>query len=193
MADSISTTISPMAATSRYIKALHPDAITVFIGPCVAKKSEMLDENVDGNADYVLTIKELSAMLDAREIKIAASGAHLQQGSMYGRRFAHAGGVTEAVLQSLKESGIEEPVSVCRANGAKECKKALMLLKSGRLPENFIEGMACEGGCVNGPGSLLQEADSKKIRDLLQSKMDDRRINDTVSGCESECSYQMHR
>lgn len=193
LTDLISTTVSPMAATSRYIKALHPDAVTVFIGPCVAKKSEVLDEKVEGNADYVLTLKELSAMLDAREIQVTPSGSHLQQGSIYGRHFAHAGGVTEAVLQSLKENGADESVSVCRANGAKECKKALMLLKSGRLPEAFVEGMACEGGCVNGPGSLLQEAESKKTRDLLQSQMDDRRIIDTVNDCESQCSYKMHR
>jgi ferredoxin hydrogenase large subunit len=191
--DLISTTVSPMAATSRYIKALHPDAVTVFIGPCIAKKSEVLDEQVEGSADYVLTIKEVSAMLDAREIQVTASGSHLQQGSLLGRHFSHSGGVTEAVLASLGESGITEPVSVCRSNGAKECKKALMLLKSGRLPEQFVEGMACEGGCVNGPGSLLAEVDSQKFRAALQAKMDDRKISDTVNECESECSYRMHR
>ncbi|MDY3249654.1 MAG: 4Fe-4S dicluster domain-containing protein [Candidatus Choladocola sp.] len=190
---SISTTISPMAATSRYIKAQIPNAITVFIGPCVAKKSEVLDQHIEGNADYVLTLKEVKAMMDAKEITVKASGNHLQQGSMYGRRFAHAGGVTEAVLESLKEKGIEEEVKVFRANGAKECKKALTLLKSGRLPETFIEGMACEGGCVNGPGSIAPEAECKKFRDALQAGMDDRRVIDTVQDCEATCTYHMHR
>ncbi len=193
LSEMISTTVSPMAATSRYIKAQLPEAVTVFIGPCVAKKSEMLDENIEGSADYVLTLKELEAMLEAKGISVQASGAHLQQGSIYGRRFAHAGGVTEAVLQALKEKGMEEEIKVCRSNGAKECKKALMLLKSGRLPEHFIEGMACEGGCVNGPGSLVTEAGSKKVRDALQAKMDDRRVTDTVNECEAACSYRMHR
>ncbi len=191
--DAISTTISPMAATSRYIKAMHPDAITVFVGPCVAKKSECLDEHIEGNADYVLTFKELKAMLDAREIKPAAGGAELQQGSIYGRHFANAGGVTEAVLQSLREKGVEEVVSVYRANGAKECKKALTLLKNGRLPESFMEGMSCEGGCVNGPGSLLYEAECKKFRDVLQAKMDDRQIQSTVDGCNADREFRMHR
>ena len=193
LADMISTTVSPMAATSRYIKAMTPNAVTVFIGPCVAKKSEMLDENVEGSADYVLTLKEVKAMLDAKGITVTASGEHLQQGSIYARRFAHAGGVTEAVLQTLKEKGIEEEVTVYRANGAKECKKALMLLKSGKLPENFVEGMACEGGCVNGPGCILTELESKKIRDELQKAMDDRKVTDTVNKCEAACSYHMHR
>ena len=193
LADSISTTISPMAATSRFIKGQHPDAITVFIGPCVAKKSEMLDDHVDGNADYVLTLKELKAMFEAKGITLQPQGEKLQQGSMYGRRFAHAGGVTEAVLQSLKENGCNGNLNVYRANGAKDCKKALMLLKNGRLPESFVEGMACEGGCVNGPGSLSPESECKKVRDTLQSDMDDRRITDTVRSCQNACSYHMHR
>lgn len=193
LTDMISTTISPMAATSRYIKALHPDAITVFIGPCVAKKSEVLDENVEQNADYVLTIKEAMAMLAAKDIKPEPAGEVLQQGSIYGRHFANAGGVTEAVLQSLKEKGVEQSVKVCRANGAKECKKYLTLLKNNRLPEDFMEGMACEGGCVNGPGSRIPEAESKKDRTALQAVMDDRNVNSTVDECRNTCEYRMHR
>lgn len=193
LTDLISTTISPMAATSRYLKSLHPDAVTVFIGPCVAKKSEVLDDNIENNADYVLTIKEIMAMLAAKEVEIKAEGTTLQQGSIYGRRFANAGGVTAAVLQALKEKGIEEELSVCRANGAKECKKFLTLLKTNRLPENFMEGMACEGGCVNGPGNHIPEAESKKDRAALQSTMDDRKVNDTVDECKKTWDYHMHR
>ena len=63
--------------------------------------------------------------------------------SVYGKRFANSGGVTAAVLQSLKESGNEIDAKVCKANGAAECKKALLLLKVARLPEDFIEGMRC--------------------------------------------------
>lgn len=193
LADSISTTVSPMAATSRYIKSLHPDAVTVFIGPCIAKKSEVIDDTVENNADYVLTLKEMMAMLEAKEIELKPEGIPLQQGSIYGRHFAHSGGVTDAVLQSLKEKGADDSVAVCRANGAKECKKALTLLKNGRLPEMFIEGMACEGGCVNGPGSYMVEIDCKKFRDALQSTMDDRGVTDTAKQCRSESDYRMHR
>lgn len=114
-----------------------------------------MEKEIERNADYVLTMREMKVMLDVKEIELKSSGTHLQQGSIYSRRFAHSVGVTEAVLQSLKEKGMEEQVSVCRANGAKECKKALMLLKSGLLPENFIEGMVCEGGCANGPRGLI--------------------------------------
>ena len=62
MADKISTTISPMCAVSRMIKAQDPDAVTVFVGPCVAKKSEVVDQKIEGNADYVLTYSEMRAI-----------------------------------------------------------------------------------------------------------------------------------
>ncbi len=75
----------------------------------------------------------------------------IRSASTFGKRFANSGGVTAAVLQSLKESEDEIDAKVCVANGAAECKKALLLLKAARLPEDFIEGMACEGGCVGGP------------------------------------------
>ena len=68
-----------------------------------------------------------------------------------------------------------------------------MLLKSKKLPEAFIEGMACEGGCVNGPGSIVAEIDCKKVRDALQAKMDDRKVTDTVNKCQAASEYHMHR
>ena len=193
LTDMISTTVSPMAATSRYIKAMHPDAVTVFIGPCLAKKMEVMDKTIENNADYAITLLEIQAMLDAKEIPLEALGTPLQQGSIYARRFAHSGGVTDAVLQVLKERGVTANLKVCRANGAKECKKALTLLKSKRLPEQFIEGMACEGGCVNGPSSLLAELASKKNREALQKEMDDRTVISTVEKINSEYHVHMHK
>ena len=189
----VSTTISPMAATSRYLKSLHPGAMTVFIGPCIAKKSEVIDEKIPGNANYALTLKEIMAMLNARGITMRPQGIKLQQGSIYARSFAKAGGVTEAVIEALAEQGIDEPINVCRASGAKECKNALTRLAFGGLKEDFIEGMCCEGGCVNGPGNYLLEAESKRDRKKLQDKLDDRTITDTVEKARPEWDGDMHR
>ena len=50
------------------IKKKYPDAITVFVGPCIAKKDEIKDKSIEGNADYVLTIGEFRAMMRAKEI-----------------------------------------------------------------------------------------------------------------------------
>ena len=126
----------------------NPDAVTVFIGPCIAKKSEVVDQKIEGNADYVLTYSEIRAIMKAKSVALEPDENSYQESSVYGKRFANAGGVTAAVLQSLKESEDEIDAKVCKCNGAAECKKALLLMKAGRLPEDFIECMVCEGGCV---------------------------------------------
>ena len=61
--DNMSTTVSPMCAVSRMLKAIDPETITVFIGPCMAKKSEAADKSIENNADYVLTFGEAIEML----------------------------------------------------------------------------------------------------------------------------------
>lgn len=188
----ISSTVSPMQATAKYIKALHPDAVCVFIGPCIAKKGEVLDNIADGGADYALTFDELYAMFRAKEIEVASFGGNLQQGSIYAKNFAVAGGVTASVLEALKEKGIEADIKVKGCNGAAECKKALMMMKAGKLPEQFIEGMSCEGGCVNGPGSILTGRSAEQNRAKLLSSMDNRKIYDTVEHC-SPANVHMHK
>ncbi len=176
----MSTTASPMVAVARYIKAVHPDAMTVFIGPCVAKKGEVLDTITQHAADYALTFDELFAMLRAKDIKVEASGLEQQQGSIYGRRFSQSGGVTKAVLQSLKETGENTNIQVKVCNGAAECKKALMLLRAGKLPEDFIEGMACEGGCVNGPGAIAYGPAVMKARETSLAQGDKRGVYENL-------------
>lgn len=193
LSDCISTTVSPMVATSRYIKGLHPDAVTVFIGPCIAKKSEVLLEDIEGNADYAMSMRELVALFEAKKVEIKSSGANSQQGSLFGHRFAMSGGVTNAVLAALKEKGIEEEISVHCANGIKECKKALTQMKTGKLPYDFLEGMACEGGCVNGPRGLISGLEHKKNRDVLEENMDKRTILDNVESHSTSCTVEMHR
>ncbi len=180
--DMISQTVSPMCATSRMIKRDNPNAVVVFIGPCVAKKSEITDEHIEGNADYVLTYSEIRAIFRAKEVRLEPCHDEFkQQASVYGKRFGNAGGVTAAVLQSMKEMGCENPPEVYKADGVEECKKALLLMKAGRLPECFIEGMACTGGCVGGPSAYSKETAAKKSRDELLSKADERKISENLS------------
>ena len=101
--ENVSTTISPMCAVSRMLKAKEPDAVTVFIGPCISKKSEVKDHAIEGNADYALTYSEIRAIMHARNVELEEDDNSYQESSIYGKRFANFGGVTEAVLQSLKE------------------------------------------------------------------------------------------
>ncbi len=190
--ENISTTISPMAATARLIKSIDPTAICVFIGPCIAKKGEVLDSLSLNAADYALTLDELAAMLRAKEIEPSAMDESLQQGSIYGKKFCISGGVTASVLQSLKETKKDISISVKACNGAVECKKALTLLKLGKLPEDFMEGMACEGGCSNGPGSILTGRPAGVNREKLFAQADGREINGNIDQY-TAYSFSMHR
>ena len=119
-------------------------------------------------------------------------GIILQQGTKFGKRFANSGGVTAAVLQSMKENNENLEIKVCKANGAAECKKALLLMKAGKLPDDFIEGMACEGGCVGGPSSFNDMVSTKKFRDDMIEKADDRSIEENLSDYDMDC-FSMHR
>ena len=148
----VSTTASPMTAISRYIKAKDRNAKVVFIGPCVAKKQEVKD--IENTADYVLTFEELVAMFSAKGIKIEQTDEVNQDGSLYGKNFSLAGGVSESIKEAFSEEFGENDISCRASSGADECKKTLLLLKAGRLPEDIIEGMICQKGCISGPGTI---------------------------------------
>ena len=172
-----SDTVSPMVAVSRYLKALDPDCVTVFIGPCIAKKGETLNEFIADRPDYALTYGEIVAMLDSRDVKVEPVPEDYQEASLFGKRFAGSGGVAAAVLEVMKEMGEDtSDISLLTCAGGAECKTALQLLKAGRLPEDFMEGMMCPGGCIGGPSKHQAENLVLKARDGLLAKADGREI-----------------
>ncbi len=181
--DRVSHTVSPMVATARFIKKMHPGAKVAFIGPCIAKKSEVRryqKMNSEG-ADYAMTFEELEAMFKAKNIDPETIAAFdVQQGSVYGKNFAASGGVAAAVQQVLTEEKFDMPVSCLKCSGAAECKKSLMLLRAGRIDETMIEGMVCEGGCINGPGKVTDLRQSVGMRRQLMRSADERKIGENL-------------
>ncbi len=192
LVDNMSTTVSPMVAISRMIKERHPGAITVFIGPCIAKKSETLDLNIQGNADYAVTFGEIRAMLRAKDVEVEPEENTYQDGSVFGKRFGNAGGVTKAVVQCFKEMNEDITPEVMQCSGGAECKKALLLLKAGRLPADFIEGMVCVGGCVGGPSKHKSEMEAKKDRDALIAQAENREVHANLKELGAD-QVHMHR
>ncbi len=175
--ENMSTVVSPMCAISRYLKAIHPGCITVFIGPCIAKKSESLDKSVPGNADYVMTFGEFRAFLRSKDVELAPAENSYQEASIFGKRFASSGGVANAVMECMKERGVDtQDIKLRQCAGGKECNQALMLLKLGRLPEDFIEGMVCPGGCVGGPSKYKAENEILRAREGLLGKAEKREV-----------------
>ncbi|MGN1318278.1 MAG: 4Fe-4S dicluster domain-containing protein [Lachnospirales bacterium] len=162
--DNVSTTGSPMIASAKAIKAMDPDATVVFIGPCIAKKNEVVSRYmIDIGA--AVTFDELEAIFEVKGVNPEECEPDVELATRYGKGFAKSGGVSTAVLKVVEEKGIENKPKVRACNGAAECKVALQLLKMGRLPEDIIEGMACEGGCVNGPMRRYDLIDSRKVFD----------------------------
>lgn len=152
----ISATVSPMKAVARLIKQVDPQGEVVFIGPCTAKKREW-QEQKERDVDFVMTFEELAAMLDAKDIDLATCDeAPLNNASFYGRLFAGTGGLSQAVSHVLQESHPEEKenLKALYCDGLEECVKQLKLAKFGKLQANFLEGMACKGGCIAGAASL---------------------------------------
>lgn len=151
----ISNTVSPMIATARYIKKKDSKAKVVFIGPCTAKKNEAVRDELKGDVDYVLTFEELIALLDGFDINIYdCKDEVVDDASLYGRGFAMAGGLTAAINKYIDEDKIDCEFSPIKISGSIEVKKTMNMAKVGRLNHNFIEGMMCEGGCINGAGII---------------------------------------
>lgn len=191
--DNMSSTISPMCAVSRYVKSQIPDAVTVFIGPCIAKKAESMDHAVPGNADYAITYGELRALMRSRDTEFEPVTEEYQEASVFGKGFASSGGVANAVIEVMKERGEDvSSIRLFRANGGEECRKALLLLKAGKLQEDFIEGMVCPGGCVGGPSKHKAEVEITRARKALLGKADGRKILENLKKYPMD-AFSMHR
>ncbi len=143
----VSTTLSPMRYTARYAREKFPDAVNVFVGPCIAKKKEA--EYAD-NVDYVITFEEIGSIFDGLDIEVEEMAPlHIDEKAyIHSHGYGHTGGVANAVEQHLGKK--VNYLAVSNLN-----RKNIALLKAyaktGKCPAKFIEVMACEGGCVTGP------------------------------------------
>ncbi len=184
----VSSTLSPMAMIGKHIKDMDPTAKVVFIGPCTAKKMEVKRETVAPYVDCVLTFEELQALYDSKDIDITALEENpLSDASYFGRIFARTGGLSDAVKQGMKEQGSEDfelnPV-VC--DGIEECKIALLKLRKNLLDGNFLEGMACQGGCINGNGCLTHMPKSRVDVEKYGKASQTETIHAAIEGAQSK-------
>ena len=117
--------------------------------------------------DYVLTFEELQALIDSKDIEVEElPETDLNTASPFGRNFARSGGVADAVAEAVKERiGDEVKVNPIVCDGIDQCKSALTRASRGVLPNNFIEGMVCDGGFKCGEACLthVDKANRKKI------------------------------
>lgn len=182
LVEHISHNLSPMAVLAKYIKETTPNSKVIFIGPCTAKKSEAQLESVKPYIDTVLTFEELQALIDSRDLDLSTlEEGVLDNASYFGRLFARSGGLSDAAAQALREQNIDFEVKPVVCDGIEACKIALLKLSKGMLDGNFIEGMACLGGCIGGAGCLTHGAKNKAEVDKYGREALEKTITDATS------------
>ena len=147
--------VSPMQAHCADIKKRIPNAKTVFIGPCVAKKDEA--EYYEGIVDVALTFEELTKWLKAE--KIALQPGMDRQPESRARFFPTTGGV----LRTMAER--REGYTYLALDGVEACMAALQDIQEGKIHRCFIEMSACQGSCIGGP--VMERHNRMSIRDYI--------------------------
>ena len=181
LVDKISHNMSPMATLAKYIKERDVKAKVVFFSPCTSKKAEAQLDEVKDYVDAVLTFEELQALFDSREIIISKlPECELDNASYFGRIFARSGGLTTAAAEAMKEQGIDFEIKPVVCDGIEACRIALLKLSKGLLDGNFIEGMACVGGCIGGSSCLTHGEKNKVEVEKYSKEASGKSITDAV-------------
>jgi iron only hydrogenase large subunit-like protein len=152
--DHLAPTVSPMIAHGRRLrKEFGENIFVVFIGPCVAKKEEILDPFVSGAVDAVLTFEELQEWFKSAQVQWSPKGRKEERQSMLvSRLFPVEGGLVETAHMGAGRLNSH----ILAATGIETCEDILRSVRNGKLKASLIELMACEGGCVNGPAMRNQ-------------------------------------
>ena len=173
----VSDTHTPLYYTSEYVKQTIPDSVTVFIGPCVAKRAEGSE---NPNIDYVMSFEELGALFMAKKIEVSEceETPYNEESSKQARNFGVTGGVAEAVKKALKDENSVKPLVISGLN--KDSIKQLKKYAQTGICEgecNLIEVMCCEGGCVAGNATINSvKTANKQIKDLIADSKDIEKI-----------------
>ncbi|MCF7848500.1 MAG: monomeric [FeFe] hydrogenase [Kiritimatiellales bacterium] len=163
----VSHTPTPMGFSAAKVRRADPESVTVFIGPCIAKRVEAAK---NPEVDYVLTFEELGAMLVGARIDVlectdspADSFAHRE-----GRGFAASGGVTRAIQATAPAKAALKPLLVDGIDRKMLSQMRVWANKS--CSGNFVEVMSCTGGCIAGPGTVGNPNTARKQLDSSLEK-----------------------
>lgn len=166
----VTPSVSPMVAAGRILKQLDPGCKVVFVGPCIAKKSEAKEVDLADAVDFVLTFTELKDIFDALEIDPGklTGAASFEYSAKGGRLYARTGGVSVAVGDAIAKLFPDKAAlfTSLQADGVKACKDLLVSLGAGGTAKaSFIEGMGCVGGCVGGPRAVRPKEETRPAVD----------------------------
>lgn len=149
----VSDTKTPLYYTAEIAKKEHPDSVTVFFSPCVAKRKEA---NQNLNIDYVISFEELGAWFIAKKVEVATceNTPYKNEASKEGRNFALSGGVAKAV-SALVDEKIGLKAHIINGLNKESIRELKKFAKDGECSlGNLIEVMSCEGGCIAGNATI---------------------------------------
>ena len=152
--DCLADILSPMQAHCADIKRRVPDAKTVFIGPCVAKKDEA--DHYAGLVDAVLTFEELTEWLNAEGVPLEKGLDETEHSKT--RLFPTTGGILKTMLDDAPN------YTYLAIDGVENCIAALKDIEKGELHHCFIEMSACQGSCIGGP--VMEKYHRSPVRDF---------------------------
>ena len=150
----LSPLVSPMVAMSRVLKSLHPGIKVVFVGPCVAKKAEVIDPDITGGPDAAITFRELRTLFAQREITVDRCEPRdfdpppPYLGSLFPltRGFLQAAAIREDLVAN----------EVVATDGIEGFTSVLKEFATGTMDARLVELLSCNG-CIAGPGVSTQE------------------------------------
>ena len=169
----VSDTHTPLYYTSEYVKSIMPDSVTVFIGPCVAKRVEGFE---NPNVDYVMSFEELGALFMAKKIEVSECEElkYNEESSKQARKFGLSGGVANAVQKALPEGSVVKSY-VINGLDKESIKKLRKFAKQCECDDgsNLVEVMCCEGGCIAGNGTINNTKTASKQIDMIVADSND--------------------
>jgi iron only hydrogenase large subunit-like protein/uncharacterized Fe-S cluster-containing protein len=164
--DHIIPLASPMATHGRMLKErFGPQSAVVFIGPCVAKKSEVLRPDVAGAVDCVLTFKELKLWMEQRNIDLARceESDFDEKPIRDAQLYPLPGGSIKTA--NITDDGLE--LKIVRADGVANVRDALTTVKN-EAAYSLLEPVFCAQGCINGPGMTLDKHLFERRHDIIE-------------------------
>ena len=169
----ISSTGTPLFYTAQIVKEKYPDAVTVFVSPCVAKRAEGFEND---QVNYVMSFEELGAFFVAKKVEIldCEDSKYDTESSKQARCFGYTGGVADSVKAASEES---LNIRSCVINGLnKDSIKQLKKYATNGVCDdgcNLVEVMCCEGGCIGGNATINNPKTAKKLIQNLAEQSED--------------------
>lgn len=165
--DSLMPFVSPMIAHGQLLKRENPDVITVFLGPCIAKKSEASSNSNKDIIDAVLTFDEILLLFEKEGIdyNTLPDMKPDKSGSKFGGKYPLVGGILDSITDDIRKKGL----TFIRVDGIDECKEIFQEIINGNIENCCIETSACKKSCIGGPGgSTATNSTFSRLQNIIE-------------------------